>query len=52
MAMTASMTNAIGHQEQVRSRTGQRGQVVVADDLAEVAGDDRGGLGPAHQQCR
>ena len=35
----------------VRDRSGQSGEVVVADDLAEVARNDRSGLGPANQEA-
>jgi hypothetical protein len=37
------------HHQQVGEGAGQGGQVVVADNFLEVAGDDRGRLGPAHQ---
>ena len=48
---TARIRKASEDQDQVGGRAGQGGQVVVADDLAEVAGDDRGGLGPAYQEA-
>src|ERR1035437_4322448 len=35
----------------VRNRSGQGGEVVVADYLAEVARNDRGGLGPANKEA-
>lgn len=38
-------------QHQVRNRAGQRDQVLIADNLAEVAGNDRSGLGPSHQHA-
>jgi hypothetical protein len=38
-------------EKQVGSGTGQGGQVVVADDFAEVAGEDGSGFGPANQHA-
>ena len=35
--------------QQVGNRAGQRGQIVVADNLAEVASDDRRRFSPTHQ---
>ena len=37
--------------QQIRCRAGQRGEVVVAHDFAEVAGDDGRRLGPAHKEA-
>ena len=49
--MTTRMATADQHQDQVRCRPGQRHQVFIANDLAEVARDHRRGLGPAHQHA-
>jgi hypothetical protein len=38
-------------EEQVRGGPGEGGEIVVADNLIEVAGEDRSGLGPADQQA-
>ena len=38
-------------EEQIRCRAGQSDQVFVADDFAEVAGDDGRGLGPADEHA-
>jgi hypothetical protein len=45
------MENEKGDQdyEEVRNGAGQGSQIVVADDFAEVARNDRSGFGPAHQ---
>ena len=50
-AMIARTSKATSTSSRFETGPARRGQVVVAHDLAEVAGDDRGGLGPAHQHA-